>query len=285
MLNFLRAFFLLFLLIAQAAATAAAEAAVQAKHARIELISQKPDFEPGKEQLLGVRFVMEAGWHIYWINPGDSGQPPVLKWQLPEGFHAGEIQWPRPERMQSSSQLADYGYHDEVLLLVPLRAPSFSNTGSQAAPVILDAKWLICREVCLPDHAQLQLSLSSGSGRKGDPKTEALFARAISQLPKPLPQGWRAGAKSRNEEFLLTIHAGRRLSKAEFYPLDPSQIENAAPQRFEPSAAGGKIALKKSDQLLKPIKVLRGLLILPGGEAYRVDAPLSNEQIRAINNN
>jgi thiol:disulfide interchange protein DsbD len=284
MLTFLRAFFLLVLVIASERAPAAAEAAVEAKHARIELISQKPDFEPGKEQLLGVHFVMEAGWHIYWINPGDSGQPPVLKWQVPEGFHPGEIQWPRPERMQSSSQLADYGYHDDVLLLVPLRAPSSSNASSQAAPVTLDAKWLICREVCLPDHAQLQLSLSSRSGRKGDPKTEALFARAISQLPKPLPQGWKAGAESRREEFLLTIHAGRRLSKAEFYPLDPSQIENAAPQKFEPLALGGKIELKKSDQLLKPIQVLRGLLILPG-DSYRVDAPVKQSANSAVNKN
>lgn len=274
MLNFGRALFLLVLLIAPGAASPAAAEIVQAKHARIELISQKPDFEPGKEQLLGVHFVMEAGWHIYWINPGDSGQPPVLKWQLPEGFQAGEIQWPRPERMQSSSQLADYGYHNDVLLLVPLRAPSPFTTNSQSAPVALDVKWLICREVCLPDHAQLQLSLSTRSGRKGDPATEALFARAVSQLPKPLPQGWKAGVESHKQEFLLTIHAGRRLNKAEFYPLDPSQIENAAPQKFEPSTAGGKITLKKSDQLLKPIKVLRGLVILPGGEAYRVDAPV-----------
>jgi thiol:disulfide interchange protein DsbD len=238
------------------------------------LISQKPDFEPGKEQLLGIHFVMEAGWHIYWINPGDSGQPPVLKWQLPEGFHAGEIQWPRPERLQSSSQLADYGYHDDVLLLVPLRATSRLNTSGQPAPVTLDAKWLICREVCLPDHAQLQLSLWPRSGRKADPATEALFARAVSQLPKPLPMGWKARAESRKEEFLLTLHANRRLAKAEFFPLDPNQIENAAPQKFEPSTIGGKLALKKSDQLLKPIKVLRGLVILPGGESYRVEAPV-----------
>src|SRR5262249_28263991 len=103
---------------------------LQAKHAQVELVSRQTAASPGKELLLGVHFLLEKGWHIYWINPGDSGQPPVLKWKVPDGFVAGEIQWPRPERMQSSPQLADYGYHDDVLLMVPVRAPSSIGAGS-----------------------------------------------------------------------------------------------------------------------------------------------------------
>src|SRR5262245_6055422 len=86
---------------------------VRTKHATIELLSRQTAIVPGKDSLVGVHFVLEKGWHIYWVNPGDSGQPPVFKWQLPEGFSAGEIQWPHPERMQNTSQLADYGYHDD----------------------------------------------------------------------------------------------------------------------------------------------------------------------------
>src|SRR5437763_14353945 len=73
---------------------------VQAQHARVELVSQQASFVPGQENLLGIQFSLEKDWHIYWINPGDSGQPPVLQWQLPAGFSAGEIQRPRPERRQ-----------------------------------------------------------------------------------------------------------------------------------------------------------------------------------------
>src|SRR5437016_12511754 len=74
----------------------------QAKHAQVELLSHQASVPPGKKFLLGVHFVLERGWHIYWTNPGDSGQPPVFKWQMPAGFNVGEIMWPRPERMQSS---------------------------------------------------------------------------------------------------------------------------------------------------------------------------------------
>src|SRR5260370_14468291 len=70
---------------------------IQAKHAQVELLSPQSAFTPGRDLLLGVHFVLENGWHIYWINPGDSGQPPVFKWQLPPGFTAGGIQLPRPQ--------------------------------------------------------------------------------------------------------------------------------------------------------------------------------------------
>src|SRR5215470_7883918 len=99
-------------------------------HARVELVSRQNTAIQGADLQLGVHFVLEPGWHIYWINPGDSGQPPVLKWQLPPGFSAGEIEWPRPERMQSTPQLADYGYHGEVLLPVNIHVPSTAAAGS-----------------------------------------------------------------------------------------------------------------------------------------------------------
>lgn len=86
------------------------------QHARVELLSRQASVKPSSDLQLGVHFMLEKGWHIYWINPGDSGQPPSFKWQLPTGFSAGEIQWPRPERMHPSKALADFGYSDEVLL-------------------------------------------------------------------------------------------------------------------------------------------------------------------------
>src|SRR6478609_5887049 len=74
-------------------------------HAHVELLSRQAAITPGSDLQLGIHFILEPGWHIYWINPGDSGQPPSFQWQLPSGFTAGEIQWPRPERMQSSAEL------------------------------------------------------------------------------------------------------------------------------------------------------------------------------------
>jgi len=240
------------------------------QHARVELLARQESVKPGTDLMLGLHFVLEPGWHIYWVNPGDSGQPPSLKWTLPPGFSAGEIEWPRPERMQPSSQLVDYGYHGDVLLPVTLHATSGVNSAS--AEIRADAKWLICREVCIPEHAQLRLNLpaTSGAAKASAP----LFATADKLLPQPLPRGWKATAKSTRDGFVLTIVAGKPLAKAVFFPLDPDQIENAAPQKVMPSSTGAGIALKKSDLSSKPATVLRGVLSVPGGPAYRIEAPI-----------
>lgn len=262
-----------FLVSLVAAYTGAVAGPVQAKHARIELLAQQSAVAPGADLLLGVHFLLEPGWHIYWINPGDSGQPPVLTWQLPAVFTAGEIEWPRPERMQSTPELAEYGYHDQTLLLVPINVPK-SWTGHDA-DIGLDAKWLICREICLPDHAQLHLSLPLAAKAAIDPANAAIFAHTQKLLPKTLPAGWKASAESSKDAFVLVVRTGKPIVKAEFFPLDAAQIDNAAPEKLEPSATGMKITLQKSELLLKPIAVLRGVLVLPGGAAYRVEAPVT----------
>ena len=245
-----------------------------APHARAELLPRQTTLHPGANLQLGIHFILEPGWHIYWINPGDSGQPPSFKWQLPPGFSAGEIQWPRPERMQSSAELADYGYRDETLLMVPIHAPQFiDNEQLRGLRFAVEAKWLVCREVCIPEHATLELFLHSGA-IKESPATAKLFADAEKLLPIAIPRGSKAEAESRKEYFLLTIAASKPITKADFFPLDPGQIDNPAPQTLQPTTDGAQITLKKSDLLLKPIAVLRGVLVIAGGPAYRIESPV-----------
>jgi DsbC/DsbD-like thiol-disulfide interchange protein len=243
------------------------------KHADVELLSRQASVKPNSDLQLGLHFILEKDWHIYWINPGDSGQPPSFKWQLPPGFSAGEIQWPRPERMQPSRSLADFGYHDEVLLPLTIHAASSLNV---SAPVEfnVEVKWLVCREVCIPEHADLHLSLPVGATASLDQQHSQLFAKTDKLIPQPLPRGWNASATSDKDDFVLTIRADKTIMQAIFFPLGPGQIDNPAPQKLQPSHTGATLILKKSDLLLKPISVLRGVLVIPGGPAYRIEAPV-----------
>jgi DsbC/DsbD-like thiol-disulfide interchange protein len=247
---------------------------VSAKHARVELVSQSSSETAGQGLILGVHFILEQGWHIYWINPGDSGQPPALQWQLPPGFTAGDIEWPRPRKLQSSPTLADYGYSDDVLLMVPVRVPGDKFPAGKL-DLGVQAKWLICREVCIPDHAELKLNLPDGRAET-NPQTAALFAETEKQIPRPWPKSWIAAAESRKDDFLLTIRPGKPVSRAEFYPLEKGQIENSAMQRVKATPHGCVITLKKSDLLLKPISVLRGVLVLEG-HAFQIGAAVKTQ--------
>jgi thiol:disulfide interchange protein DsbD len=242
-------------------------------HAHAELLAKSVAAQPGTNLELGIHFSLEPGWHIYWINPGDSGQPPVFKWQLPAGFTAGEIEWPRPERMQPAAQLTDYGYHGDVLLPLMLHVPPTAAPGS-SVQICADAKWLVCREVCIPERAQLHLTLPVAATVNENPSSAALFGKAEKLVPKTMPRTWKVRARSEKDNFVLSIYAGKPISKADFFPLDPDQIDNPAPQKLQPLPTGARITLKKSDLLAKSISLLRGILTLPEGLAYRIEAPV-----------
>ena len=104
-------------------ATAAAAAPVDAGHLTAELVSQSAAAQPGQTLWVAVRQKIQKGWHTYWRNPGDAGDPPKIGWTLPPGWKAGEIVWPTPRHLPVGP-LMDYGYEDEVYLPVPITAPA-----------------------------------------------------------------------------------------------------------------------------------------------------------------
>ena len=255
------------------AATAPATAPVP--HGTVTLISETTSLAPQHETWLGLHFVLEPGWHTYWANPGDSGTPPHLTWKLPAGFEAGPISWAVPERLPLSGGLTDYGYLKDVTLLVPIKGGA-SASPAPSAEVNVQISIVVCKDLCIPGKANVAVALPV---RAAPPSVSnantALFAAARNRLPKPLPAGWAVQvADSSKNEFLLTAAIGKQASGAFFFPLDESQVSNAASQPVEATPKGFRLRLKKSDELLKPIARLRGVLTLDG-TGYLVDAPVT----------
>lgn len=242
-------------------------------HGTLELIAENQWIAPGREFYLGLHFQLEKDWHIYWVNPGDSGQPPRVSWQLPTGFTAGEMQWPAPRRMGTPT-IVDFGYHDEVTLLVPVRAPA-GVAGPQPVRLAAEVKVLVCREICIPGKTQVSLALPVKlQPPQLDARTGEMFAATRKSLPHAAPAAWKFTAEDTQDSFVLTADIGQRVAQADFFPLAESQIDNAAPQAIKPAAAGFRLTLKKSDRLLRPIQRLKGVLVLSADRAYRVDVPL-----------
>ena len=127
-------------------------------HGTVELIAENPWITVGHRLDLGLRFELEKGWHIYWVNPGDSGEPPRVGWQLPMGLTAGPMEWPAPRRLGASS-IVDFGYEDRVMLIVPIRADA-NLAAEQPARLGAELRVLVCsHEMCIPGKAQLSLTL------------------------------------------------------------------------------------------------------------------------------
>jgi thiol:disulfide interchange protein DsbD len=250
-------------------------------HAKVSLIAESSTFQPNHKEWIGVLFDLEKGWHIYWVNPGDSGEPPKIQWQLPSGFHAGDIRWPVPARLGTGTVI-DYGYDGRVLLPVPIDVPANYSPASRAT-LAADVRYLICREVCIPAkaHVTLDVPAAGAAAAEASVRQEA-FRTARQRWPAPMPAGWKVQAVDEGPRFVLDLQAGAPEPKASFFPLEEDQIDNAAPQRVSQTPHGVQIALKKSDQLLKPIRTLKGVVVFGGGSAsergFEITAPVTSRR-------
>lgn len=253
---------------------AVASPTATARHVKASLVAEADAVAPGQPLVVGLRLQMEPGWHTYWRNPGDSGLPTRIQWELPEGFAAGEIQWPRPIRF-NTGPLVSYGYHDDVLLPVELAVPVSLPSGEVRLKA--RASWLECQQVCLPGKAELELTLPVRSTARPGPAA-GLFQAARHALPRPA-EGWRFAASARELGIALTVTppAGATLEEVYFYPVTRRLLDYSRPQEL--SAAG-----KRYDLLLPrdpngdPVDRLEGVLVARAGRepvALEVSVPVT----------
>ncbi len=254
-----------------AAAATPVEGPVRAQHLTVELLPLDGSIQPGGSEVVGLHFTLDKGWHVYWVNAGDSGEPPRIKWNLPAGMTAGAMQFPAPRRLPLGP-LMDFGYEDEVLFPVTLNADSTLKAPS-TAQLSAHVDWLVCREVCIPGKADLAFPLQVTAQKgAGDPGRQALFDRFRSLLPQPLPSSSKAVFGTTPGGFALAV-TGHPVTNAEFFPLDQSQIVNAAPQPVRAVNGGVEISLKRDENFRTQLAQLNGVVLLGDGTAYEIHAP------------
>src|ERR1700736_6492643 len=190
---------------------------VKAQHLTAEMVSLAPTIAPGGTLEAGLLITLEEHWHVYWINAGDSGNPPKITWTLPAGITAGPMQFPIPSRLPLGP-LMDFGYEDSVAFPVQLTAAKSLKPG----PIHLDAvvNWLVCREVCIPGKAHLGLNLTVSPDATAPAQPVGALGEALNLIPKPLPPGAKLTVTGGQTDFVLTLITGKRETHAEFYPFD-----------------------------------------------------------------
>ena len=248
-------------------------ASAKAAHLTVEVLSSELAVAPGEDIHAGVYFKLDPGWHVYWVNAGDSGEPPSVRWTLPSTITAESLQFPTPKRLPLGP-LMDFGYENEVLFPVTLHTSRFLHVG-RGLQIPAQVNWLVCREVCIPGRANLMLALGTVASHSiTDTPKLTLFER-LGLNPQPLPSTARLTVRMDPNGFIFTLRTGARLSSMEFYPLDKDLIVNAAPQPVEPLFNGARLRVQKADTVKAMPTSVRGLLKLPDGSAYRIDAPVT----------
>ena len=217
-------------------------AMTNAGHVQLELIPRAASIAPGRTLYVALHEKIRPGWHTYWRNPGDAGEPPKLGWTLPAGWKAGEIVWPAPKRLPVGP-LMDYGYEDEVWLPIPVTAP---RTAAAGRPASLKAavSILVCKDVCVPEDATLTLDLPVSAAPA--PADNAQIGRALSDAPKGPPLAAALAVQPASLKVAVAAAAlhGATAKDAYLYPYSSTVIDQPKPQLVERGPGGLTLTLQ-----------------------------------------
>ena len=224
---------------------------------------------PGARSRVALALTLDPGWHVYWVYAGDSGEPPSVKWSVSSGFSVGPMHYAAPSRLPLGP-LMDYGY--EGTAVFPFDLLTSPQTPLGKADLKAHVQWLVCKEVCVPGKAYLGLDFNVVPQTSSE--TNKLIDTAVGAEPVKLPTSIKIGVTATRSTLTLNVVTGKRVSSAEYYPLDDDSIRNAADQKIEPSRDGVKLVTERADISDTLPKELRGVLKLSDGRSYTFDVPV-----------
>ena len=248
----------------------------KAPHLTAELMSNATAVAPGGFVQAGLVLTLESKWHVYWINAGDAGEAPAIKWTLPAGVKAQPMEFPIPMRLPLGP-LMDFGYEDDVAFPVMLTVAKNTRPGRLHLDALVT--WVVCREVCVPGKAKMGLDLDVVPGAPVAAVPKGAVGAALDLLPEPLPSSKHVTVTGGKQDFVFTFVSGQPEDDAEFYPYDSDLIANAAEQTVEEVAGGLRLRVKRAPDLTALPRQIHGLLRLSDDEAYEFTAPVTPGEI------
>ncbi len=270
---------------AEPAAAPAAEAPT--KGVDVSLVAENAAIAAGKKFTVGLKIHHHPGFHTYWRSPGAAGVPVEIAWQLPEGFKAGPIQWPYPQRSMMSIHPV-HGFERDVLLMVEITPPA--TLATTAAELKATASWMACADGCYPGKKELSLSLPVAAQASPDPAQAGTFAQARTELPRAL-EHWKVQLVSEPDAAEIRL----RLSPADdqaLAPVDPyffssdGQISSKPVQTVEVKDGVIEITAPRAQYGPKVGKSLPGVLsakspLWKGGPAFALVYPGDDPSVMA----
>jgi thiol:disulfide interchange protein DsbD len=202
----MRLLFLLLLLL-PGLASAAASNVFTSPRDTVRLVSASNAADAGKITL-GLEFRLSPGWHIYWSNPGDAGLAPAVTLDAPAVVKS--FSYPPPELLVQGL-VGDYVLSGHFLL-------PFTAAGVGVS-VAANASWLVCSDICVPEHARFVLALNGGVS------AEARMFAAPTIVASPF-----AARIAPDGTLRVAGLTAARVKSARFFPYQPGSIVNRADQ-------------------------------------------------------
>jgi len=189
----------------------------------------------------------------------------------------------------------NFGYEGEVLHLVRIKVPGNISTKT---PISLAAKadWLVCSDVCIPESAELTLTIPVVTTQPSpDSRWASAFAQANAALPVTLPN-WQTKANLSGGQLIIDLIPSptqqHRVENVSFFPSRENLIANAANQSWTKIDAGYRLTTTAAEPFDTTKNSIEGVLVASNtwdgstSRALSIAAPISaSSALPAIGDN
>lgn len=226
---------------------------------RATLVADGTAAAPGAALPIVLHLQLKPGWHTYWRNPGDSGEPASVVLHVRGTDIKGPDMWPVPERIDAAG-IISYGYHGDVVLITTI--PAAAVIAGSDLQIDAEATWLVCEKVCVPETGRFALRVPVAAGAV--PAGAHSLQKRVPPLPSITSASFAKTAQS------LTLHvpvaslgaADGRVSGAYFFPERGDLVDHSAPQVLQSTESDVALAMPVTQLPAASVTIVRGVLAI-----------------------
>lgn len=222
-----------------------------------QMVTSHDQVKAGQNFYVALVTTMDPEWHIYWKNPGDSGEPVDIYWGDAPSTTVGEIIWPLPSTIPTGP-IINYGFDGRVVFPMPITAPEDLHDGDV---ISLDAEitYLVCKDICIPESTQLSVAVTIGE-EIPDNRWAYNIEAAIAEAPGQ--SDINAHVKLEADEISFDFELDTAdIDRAYFFPETPGMINHSAPQTLSMGETGLRLAVESGFSLQNGLQgPIRGVL-------------------------
>ena len=204
-----------------------------------QLVSSHDRVMPGETFHVALKTTLDDHWHTYWRNPGDSGEPVQIDWQLPDSLNAGDIVWPLPAPI-ATGPIINYGFEGIPYFPIEFTVSADAVIG-ESLEIAANVYYLVCYDVCIPEQAELRLFVTVGE-TQFDTLNKAGIDNALLDAPK---QGNATGGlELSGTDVSISVNGlptDVDLSEAYFFPYDQGYVLHSEPQVVSVGSEGVRL--------------------------------------------
>lgn len=192
----------------------------KSNYVRLNLIPEYKTLSPDTQSITFIAAIdIKPDWHIYWDNPGDTGDPTSLIFYESPYYNLKESMHSAPQKFVLEDIITTYIHRRKMYFKTTFSLSNLNNLSRLPFNVVLS--YTVCHENCFPETLTLNIALPIDEKSEKNPSYIEALLDAENTFPIPLT----THTETKNNLLNLNIaeHIAKECQEPEFISIYPKK--------------------------------------------------------------